>query len=190
LLQAPRGHVRTGAGGRRRQAAHRLRSHERTERLSGSTSFFAHPVALADALDNAVIIGNGTGRSLNDNQNSCPVVYLSLGDGVLYVYGAGRFTMGWTAIEGEGVDEDFTQDVAISVKSAKALQSLLRQPPTGADATAQVIIYDEPTPSVDDDDEVIWVDVVVSKNGQEIASLGDADPEGKWSKIIDLIDGK
>jgi hypothetical protein len=164
--------------------------------LSTSTTLFCHPGDLADALDNAVIIGNGTGRSLNDNQNSCPVVYLVVDQGELHVYGAGRFTMGRTEVPIElnaDPHESATAEVAISVKSAKTLQSMLRQAPCGADASASVVIYDEPVPTVGEDgdeEEPIWVDVLISKNGKEIAALGDADPDGKWPKIIDVVDAR
>lgn len=158
--------------------------------MSESTSFFCHPLALADALDNAIIIGNGTGRTLNDNQNSCPVVYLTVDRGALYVYGAGRFTMGRTLVDIEA-DELESAEVALSVKSSKELQSLLREPPAGMDATAQVVIYEEPVPTGgDEDEEPVWVDMVVSKNGKEIAALGDSDPEGRWSRIVDVVDAR
>jgi hypothetical protein len=85
--------------------------------------------------------------------------------------------------------------VAISVKSAKTLQSMLRQAPCGADASASVVIYDEPVPTMPEDEdgdevEPIWVDVIVSKNGKEVAALGDADPEGKWSRVVDVVDAR
>jgi hypothetical protein len=58
-----------------------------------------------------------------------------------------------------------------------------------------VVIYDEPVPTMPEDEdgdevEPIWVDVIISKNGKEIAALGDADPEGKWSRVVDVVDAR
>lgn len=163
-----------------------------------SRTFICHPRQLADALANAVVIGNGTGRKL-PAENSCPHVYLTYQgsedghSGVVAVYGAGRHSAGRTIIRLDSPPPATAGTVALSAENAQSLQSVLRSAPCGLTIEAAVTIHDEPVEALTEDEDgnpdVIWVNLVIVKNGETLAELGDSDPEGAWDWIMDLVDG-
>lgn len=156
--------------------------------------FVCHPRPLADALTNAVILGNGTGTALKPNRNSCPYVYLVYQDsddgdhGVVAVYGSGRYTAGRTLFHLDGQAPGACYIVSLEVAVAKELASKLRQSPIGADVTAAVTIYDQPEVEYTEDGDELLVDMAFHKQEECLAELANADAECEWEWTMDIVD--
>lgn len=155
--------------------------------------FEVRPIELADAIYNAVELAADHG-----SLPGCPHVLICYqpapegNTGVVVVYGASRLIAGRTTILLDTLAPEGHVAVAIARDKADALQSALRGFGRAKATRVGVRLSDEGFDVVDydEDDEpfVTTVNLVVSKDDDEIAALADSDPEGKFSGHFDLVD--
>jgi len=156
-------------------------------------SFGVRPIELADALYNAVELAGDHG-----GKPGCPHVLIAYqGDaegilGVVTVYGVSRLIGGRTTILLDTQAPEDHAAVCIDRDKAQELQSALRGYGRAKSTRVGVRISDDGFDVVDFDEDgnpvVVTVNLVVSKDDEEIAALADSDPEGKFSGHFDLVD--
>lgn len=156
-------------------------------------NFEVRPIELADAIYNAVELAADHG-----GLPGCPHVLICYqpapaGDvGMVVVYGASRLIAGRTTVMLDTLAPVDHVAVAIARDKADALQSALRGFGRAKSTRIGVRISDEGFDVVDydEDDEpvVTTVNLLVSKDDDEIAALAESDPDGKFSGHFDLVD--
>jgi len=156
-------------------------------------SFGVRPIELADALYNAVELAADHG-----GKPGCPHVLISYQpapDGVVgavAVYGVSRLIGGRTTIILDTQAPEGYASVAISRDKAQELQSMLRGYGRAKSTRVGVRICEEGTDTVDFDEDgnpvVATVNLIVTKDEEEIAALADSDPAGSFSGHFDIVD--
>ena len=156
-------------------------------------NFSVRPIELADALYNAVLLGqDALGKP------GCPHVlvgYQNASDGrtgAVTVYGVSRIIAGRTTIPLDTVAPNDYASVCISRDKADEVQSLLRSYGRAKSTTVGVRICEEGYDTVEfDEDEnpdVRTVHFAITKGEDVVVELAESDPAGKFNDHFDLID--
>ena len=163
-------------------------------------NFSITPLALADALHNAVVLAQDTG-----GKPGCPHVLICYQDapgvlpgtdghtGAVIIYGASRIIAGKTTVILETIAPGDHASVAISRDHAEQIQSALRGYGRAKSTRVGVRISEEGYDTVDFDDDgepiVRTVNFSIEKEGEApLAELADSDPEGEYTKRFDMVD--
>lgn len=157
--------------------------------------FSITPLALADALYNAVVLSqDALGKP------GAPHVLVCYQDapegaptGAVIIYGASRIVAGkTTAILDTQAPGDHAS-VCISREHAEQIQSALRGYGRGKSTRVGVRISEEGYDTVDFDEDgepiVRTVNFSIQKEGEDpLAELADSDPEGEFTRYFDMVD--
>lgn len=157
-------------------------------------NFSITPLALADALYNAVVLSQEAGAL-----PGAPHVLVCYQDGLdgvtgsVIIYGASRIVAGKTTVTLDTQAPGDHASVAISRDHAEQIQSALRGYGRAKSSRVGVRISEEGYDTVDYDEEgefvVRTVNFSVQKEGEEpLAELADSDPDGEYTKYFDMVD--
>jgi len=157
-------------------------------------NFSITPLALADALHNAVVLAQDTG-----GKPGAPHVLICYQDapdgrtGAVIIYGSSRIVAGKTTVILETVAPGDHASVAISRDHAEQIQSALRGYGRAKSTRVGVRISEEGFDTVDFDDDgepiVRTVNFSIQKEGEDpLAELADSDPDGKYQLYFDMVD--
>ena len=156
--------------------------------------FSITPLALADALHNAAVLGQETGGL--PGAPHVLICYQDAPDGLLgavIVYGASRIVAGKTTALLETKAPGDHASVCISRDHAEQIQSALRGYGRAKSSRVGVRISEEGFDTVEFDEDgepvVRTVNFSIQKEGEDpLAELADSDPEGEYTKYFDMVD--
>jgi hypothetical protein len=156
-------------------------------------TFSVSPLALADALYNAVELSKET-----PPKPGCPHVLICYqadsvqGTGLVLVYGSSRLVAGRTAIRLDTQAPEDHASVTISREHASEIQSALRDYGRAKSTRVAVRICEEGWDCVDfdgDEPDVRTVHLSIQKEGLDpLAELADSDPGREWDAHFGIVD--